>query len=105
MNEHEVLPEMDAVLSIDTTRGNRVMNRRGVAIAPTVVQGWIPRVSDDLLDTLGWVSGKRPLVLPITMQDITPYGNEVFHINSIMQLAVSTAAPVVGVALQRAVSR
>ncbi|MEX2542072.1 MAG: DUF1177 domain-containing protein [Trueperaceae bacterium] len=99
MNDHEVVPEMDAVLSIDTTRGNRVINQRGVAITATVVQGWIVRVADDLLDTLGWVTGKRPLVLPITMQDITPYGNEVFHINSIMQPAVSTNAPVVGVAL------
>ncbi|MEX2535572.1 MAG: DUF1177 domain-containing protein [Trueperaceae bacterium] len=99
MNEHEVLPEMDAVLSIDTTRGNRVLNQRGIAITPTTVQGWILRVADDLLDTLGWVTGRLPLVLPITMQDITPYGNEVYHINSIMQPAVSTSAPVVGVAL------
>lgn len=99
MNRYEVLPEMDAVLSIDTTRGNRVINERGVAITATVKQGWILRVADDLLDTLGWVTGRRPLVLPITMQDITPYGNEVYHINSIMQPAVSTSAPVVGVAL------
>jgi hypothetical protein len=99
MNRHEVLPEMEGVLSIDTTRGNRIVNERGVAITPTVKQGWILRVSDALLDTLGWVTGLRPLVLPITMQDITPYGNEVFHINSIMQPAAATDAPVVGVAL------
>jgi hypothetical protein len=99
MNAHEVLPEMEAVLSIDTTRGNRVLNERGVAITATVVQGWILRVADDLLDTLSWVSGKRPLVFPITMQDVTPYGNDVYHVNSIMQPAVATDAPVVGVAL------
>jgi hypothetical protein len=99
MNAHEVLPEMEAVLSIDTSRGNRVLNERGVAITATVVQGWILRVSDDLLDTLSWVTGLRPRVLPITMQDITPYGNDVYHVNSIMQPAVATPAPVVGVAL------
>jgi hypothetical protein len=99
MNAHEVLPEMEAVLSIDTSRGNRVLNERGVAITATVVQGWILRVSDDLLDTLSWVTGERPRVLPITMQDITPYGNDVYHVNSIMQPAVATPAPVVGVAL------
>jgi hypothetical protein len=99
MNEHEVVQEMDAILSIDTTRGNRVVNERGVAITATVVAGWILRVADDLLDTLAWTTGLRPLVLPITMQDITPYGNGVYHVNSIMQPAVATAAPVVGVAL------
>jgi len=99
MNRHEVTADMDAILSIDTTRGNRVLNESGVAISPTVVQGWILRVADDLLDTLGWVTGRKPMVLPITMQDVTPYGNDVYHINSIMQPAIATEAPVVGVAL------
>lgn len=99
INSHEVTDEMEAVLSIDTTRGNRVLNERGIAITATVVQGWILRVSDDLLDVLSWVTGRRPLVLPLTMQDITPYGNGVYHVNSILQPAVVTRAPVVGVAL------
>ncbi|MBI4561371.1 MAG: DUF1177 family protein, partial [Candidatus Rokubacteria bacterium] len=34
-----------------------------------------------------------------TMQDITPYGNGLFHLNSILQPATATDAPVVGVAL------
>jgi len=33
------------------------------------------------------------------MQDITPYGNDLFHVNSVLQPATSTDAPVVGVAL------
>jgi hypothetical protein len=99
MNAHEVVNEMEAILSIDTTRGNRLLNVKGVAITPTVVEGWILRVADDLLDTLSWVTGRLPLVMPITMQDITPYGNDVYHVNSIMQPAAVTAAPVVGVAL------
>lgn len=33
------------------------------------------------------------------MQDITPYGNGIEHINSIMQPSTATDAPVVGVAL------
>jgi hypothetical protein len=45
------------------------------------------------------VTGRMPVVLPITMQDITPYGNELFHINSVLQPCVATRAPVVGVAL------
>jgi hypothetical protein len=99
MNAVEVLPEMDAVLSIDTTRGNRVLNAKGIAITATVLDGWILRVADDLLDVAGWVTGRLPLVLPITMQDLTPYGNGVYHVNSIMQPAVVARVPVVGVAL------
>jgi hypothetical protein len=99
MNRYEVDQEMDAILSIDSTKGNRTINYRGFAISPTVKDGYILRVSEDLLDIMQTVTGKLPVVLPITTQDITPYGNGIFHLNSIMQPAVATHAPVVGVAL------
>jgi Protein of unknown function (DUF1177) len=99
LNREEVRPEMDAVLSIDTTRGNRVINHRGIAISPTVRAGWILRVSEDVLTILQHVTGRAPVVFPLTMQDITPYGNGLYHINSILQPSTATAAPVVGVAL------
>ena len=99
MNRHEVRPEMEAILSVDTTRGNRIVNHRGFAISPTVREGWILRVSEDLLTLMQHVTGRMPVVLPITMQDITPYGNGLFHVNSILQPSTATAAPVVGVAL------
>lgn len=99
MNRFEVDPAMDAILSIDTTRGNRVINFRGFAITPTVKEGYILRISEDLLDLVEWTTGRPPRVVPITTQDITPYGNGLFHINSIMQPATSCEAPVVGVAL------
>ncbi len=103
MNEMEVKEEMDAILSIDTTKGNRIINHRGFAISPTVKDGWILKVSDDLLDIMERVTGELPYVFAITNQDITPYGNNVFHLNSIMQPAVSTDAPVVGVAITSSV--
>ena len=99
MNRHEVHPEMDAILSVDTSRGNWLVNQRGVAITPTIKEGYILKVSPDLLRTLSIVTGRPPVVLPITMQDITPYGNGLDHINSIVQPATATDAPVVGVAL------
>jgi hypothetical protein len=99
MNREEVDPDMDAVLSVDTTKGNRVVNWRGFAITPTVKEGWILKVSDALLDIMGWTTGELPKVCPITTQDITPYGNELYHINSIMQPCTATDKPVVGVAI------
>ncbi|MBQ0864005.1 DUF1177 domain-containing protein [Streptomyces smyrnaeus] len=98
-NREEIDEAMDAVVSIDTTKGNRLLNHRGLALSPTVKEGWILRVSDDLLGLLETVTGEDARVLPITTQDITPYGNGVHHINSIMQPCVATSAPVVGLAL------
>ena len=99
MNRYEVDERMAAILSIDTTKGNRVINSRGFAISPTVKDGYILRVSEDLLDIMQIVTGKLPVVFPITTQDITPYGNEIFHLNSILQPATVTRAPVVGIAI------
>lgn len=99
MNRMEVDPEMDAVISIDTTKGNRIINHRGVAVSPTAKEGYILRVSEDLLRIYEVVAGHPPVVFAITTQDITPYGNGLFHLNSIMQPATATAAPVVGVAI------
>lgn len=99
MNRYEVDPAMEAILSIDTTRGNRVINQRGFAISPTVKEGYILRVSEDLLTIMEIVTGKPAVVFPITTQDITPYGNGVYHLNSILQPSTATSAPVVGVAI------
>ena len=99
MNTREVTSDMDAVLSIDTTKGNRILNVRGFAISPTVKEGWILKVADDLLRLAESSSGRAPVTFPITMQDITPYGNGVDHLNSILQPATATSAPVVGVAI------
>jgi len=99
MNAREVVAEMAAVLSIDTTKGNRILNTRGFAISPTVKEGWILKVAPDLLRLAEVSSGRAPVTFPVTMQDITPYGNGVDHLNSILQPATATAAPVVGVAI------
>ncbi len=99
MNKYEVTPEMDAILSIDTSRGNRIINHIGFAISPTVKQGYILRMSDDLLSLMEQTTGKLPVTFPITTQDITPYGNDLYHFNSILQPAVATKSPVVGIAL------
>ncbi len=99
MNGLEVEPAMDAVLSIDATKANRILNHRGIALSPTVKAGWILRVSEDLLRLVEITTGEVAVTFPVTMQDLTPYGNGVFHLNSIAQPARVTDAPVVGVAL------
>jgi hypothetical protein len=97
MNEHEVDDRMDAVLSVDATKGNRVHCERGFAITPTVKEGWLLPVSDDLLDIQERVTGEPPSTLTLSTQDLTPYATGLDHINSIVQPATDTDAPVVGV--------
>ncbi|WP_223593889.1 DUF1177 domain-containing protein [Neobacillus bataviensis] len=99
MNQHEVTEEMDAILSIDTTKGNMITNHKGFAITPTVKEGYVLKISQDLLHVYTQSAGRLPVTLPITTQDITPYGNGVYHVNSILQPAVATKSPVVGIAI------
>lgn len=99
VNQEEVNGDLDAILSVDTTKGNRVINHCGFAISPTVKEGYILKVSDQLLDIMQTTTGKFPVVFPLSIQDITPYGNGVYHLNSILQPATATKAPVVGIAI------
>lgn len=99
LNRMEVNPLMDAILSIDTTRGNRTLNKRGIAITPVVKEGYILPVSDEVLDVFQNVTGDLPVVLPLTTYDITPYGNGLPHVNSIVQPSIAASAPVIGVAI------
>ncbi len=99
INAVEIVPEMDAILSIDTTKGNRIINTRGFAVSPTIKDGYIVKVSDDILDIMSAITGKLPQVFAVSQQDITPYGNDLKHINSIFQPSIMTSAPVIGVAI------
>jgi len=99
MNRLEVDERMKAILSVDATKGNEVINHNGFAISPTVKEGYILKVSSDLLRIMRLVTGRAPVSFPIATQDITPYGNGLHHINSIMQPSTATDSPVVGVAV------
>lgn len=99
MNQLEVHEWMEAILSIDATKGNEIINHNGFAISPTVKEGYILKVSSDLLRIMRQVTGRPPVTFPIAIQDITPYGNGLYHINSIMQPSTATDRPVVGVAI------
>lgn len=51
---------MEAVLSIDTTKGNSVINVNGFAVSQTVKEGYILRYSSDILDIMQRTTGKTP---------------------------------------------
>ena len=94
----EVDPEMDAILSVDATKANLVINYTGFSITPVVKEGWILKVSEDLINIYIRVTGEPVKIVPITLQDILPFSTKVYHINSMMQPWIYTKAPVMGVA-------
>ncbi|MFV0407010.1 MAG: DUF1177 domain-containing protein [Propioniciclava sp.] len=98
-NEYELSSDMEAIVSIDTTKGNKIINHRGIAISNTTKEGYILPVSPDLVAMYETVCGIPAQVFPLSIQDITPYSNGLYHINSILQPTTATTAPVVGVAL------
>ncbi|PRB18585.1 DUF1177 domain-containing protein [Microbacterium sp. MYb62] len=102
LNEYEVDTAMDAILSIDASKGNRLINHAGVAISATAMQGYLLPVAPGLLTVLEYATGAPARTFPLAQQDITPYDNGYRHFNSIMQPTVATSAPVVGVALTAA---
>tara|TARA_Y100000588_G_C14177046_1_gene891871 strand:- start:242 stop:1195 length:954 start_codon:yes stop_codon:yes gene_type:complete len=99
MNQYEVDQDMDAIISIDTSKGNSIVKHRGMAISPTAKEGYVLRVAPDLVSLMELATGEPAKTFPITTQDITEYDNGVYHFNSIMQPNVATAAPVVGLAI------
>jgi hypothetical protein len=94
----EVDKRMEAIVSIDATKANDIVNWKGIAITPTVKEGYVLRVAPGLTRLLASVTGLLPRVVPLTTQDITPHGNGVYHINSMLQPSTRTTAPVVGLA-------
>ena len=93
-----VSQDMDAIISLDTSKGNRILSSRGIALTPVAKEGYILPLTESLIDAYEQVTGKPVQLLALATQDITPYGNGLHHINSIMQPAIETAAPVMGVA-------
>ncbi len=72
-------------MSIDATKANLVVKGRGgFAITPTIKDGWILKVSEDLINIYMWITGHLPIIVPITLQDVLPFSTPVYHINSII---------------------
>lgn len=99
MNQYEVDPAMDAILSVDASKANYLTKQRGFALSPTAKSGYLLKLSADLVSIMESTTGRHAFTFPLAIQDITPYDNGVSHFNSIMQPSIATQAPVVGVAI------
>lgn len=96
-NRVEITEAMDLILSVDATKGNKIVNVRGIGFTPPVYDGWILPVPSDLVKIYERVTGRSAVVIPLSTYDITPYGNGLPHMNSIVQPATASRCPVIGV--------
>ena len=90
---------MDAILTPETCKGNKMVSHLGFAMTPPVREGFILRAHESMLHIMEMVTGKAPVMFPITMQDVTPYELGVHHICGMVLPSIFSTAPVVGVPL------
>lgn len=90
---------MDAILTPETCKGNKMVSHLGFAVTPPVREGLILRPHASVLHIMEMVTGKAPVVFPITMQDVTPYELGVHHICGMLLPSIFSTAPVIGVPL------
>lgn len=91
------LPEMEAILTPETCKGNKLVSETGFAITPPVKQGYILRPHATLIQMMEVVTSRPARLFPLNMQDITPFGNGIHHVCGMMLPGQFTDAPVVGV--------
>ena len=71
MNKHEVDPAMDASSPSTRPKATASSTTRGFAISPTLKDGYILKMADDLMDIYEWSTGSDVKSIPVTTQDIT----------------------------------
>ncbi|MGE0340989.1 MAG: DUF1177 family protein [Xanthobacteraceae bacterium] len=90
-------PVMDAVLAVETCKSNKLLNHRGFAITHVAKEGLLLRVHADLIHIMEMVTGRLPVIFPVSQQDLTPYESGIHHVCGMMLGNLYTDAPVVGV--------
>lgn len=88
---------MDAILTPETCKGNKLVSATAFAITPPVKEGYILRPHASMLHIMEMVTGRNPVIFPITMQDITPFESGVHHVCGMVIPSVFGPAPVIGV--------
>ncbi len=99
LKKHVIDKTADAIITVDVSRGNRVIKTSPFAITCTIKEGWLLPVSNDALSLMERVTGAQPVVMPLSMQDITAISNGMDHVNDIGALPAGITAPNIGLAL------
>ncbi|ACP35317.1 protein of unknown function DUF1177 [Sulfolobus islandicus Y.G.57.14] len=94
----EVDPSASFVVSIDSTKGNRIAKFDDFAITHVVKDGYILKLHDNVIDIYNKVTGHEIYMVPLTTGDLTPLDYNVYHISTLISPWLYTDSPVIGIA-------
>lgn len=96
--KEEVDPKASFIISIDSTKGNRLAKFDDFALTHVVLNGYILRVSDEVVDIYNRVTGHEVYLVSLTTGDLTPLDFNVYHISTLISPWLYTTSPVLGIA-------
>ncbi len=96
--KEEVDSEANLILSIDSTKGNRIAKYDDFAITHVIKDGYILKVKDDLIDIYNRVTGHEVYLVPLTTGDLTPMEYNVYHISTLVSPWLYSNSPLIGIA-------
>ncbi|BFI75933.1 DUF1177 domain-containing protein [Sulfurisphaera ohwakuensis] len=94
----EVDPTASFILSIDSTKGNRLAKYNDFALTHVVKDGYILKLHDNVIDIYNRVTEHEIYMVPLTTGDLTPLDYNVYHISTLISPWLYTSSPVVGLA-------
>ncbi|AWR96854.1 DUF1177 family protein [Acidianus sulfidivorans JP7] len=94
----EVDNDAQFIISIDSTKGNRIAKYNDFAITHIVKDGYILKVPDEIIDIYEKVTEHEPYFVALTSGDLTPMEIKAYHISTLISPWLYTEAPVLGVA-------
>ncbi|BCU71595.1 DUF1177 family protein [Stygiolobus caldivivus] len=97
--KYEVDKKADTLISIDSTKGNKIAKYNDFAITHVIKEGYILRVTEEIIDIYTRVTNHEPYFIPLTTGDLTPLSFKVYHISTtLVSPWIYTDAAVLGVA-------
>ncbi|WP_270934085.1 DUF1177 family protein [Falsiroseomonas oryzae] len=90
-------PRMDGLVVVETCKSNKLVSHKGFAITHVAKEGMLLRLHANLIHIQEMVTGRLPVIFPVSQQDLTPYETGIHHVCGMMLPALYTDAPVLGV--------
>jgi len=94
----EVDPSASLVVSIDSTKGNRLAKFDDFALTHVIKDGYVLKLHDNVIDIYNKVTGHEIYMVAVTTGDLTPLDYNVHHISTLVSPWLYTNSPVIGLA-------
>ena len=88
---------MDGLVVVETCKSNKLVSHKGFAISHVAKEGYLLRLHSDMIHIMEMVTGRLPVIFPVSQQDLTPYESGIHHVCGMMLGNLFTDAPVLGV--------